>query len=549
MSAMVGRTPAALFALALCASVAGCVDVRESGQTSAAQWRDAQRAWTERRDPLAYRAWREIDAASPEGREARRLLSEADDLYRDGIARVEADDDGVRDAFGRALLLAPMDPRLYLPLARAFRARADEQPDNPHYFIRAAQYYRNFLVLEPLDPACAAARAELEELDPGSELPAPMLDPAPQPSAQQEPASPVAAWLASVAVLLALTALLLIALRSRRARRSLEDLAAERPELHPAIAYLVASLRHELLKHRIGAVGSAVEALASGRASLPEREFVSGRLFGGEPIDVAWDGHLAAFERALGSDLDLRRGDRAFRRADRAIRTLATLAPRISRGEPRAMVRLQAAHAELRALDTRLAALASRLVRSRVDAALVDEVFAELRGEYAAGRVELAAFERSVPDPAPEVEVFRVDLVLVLKNVLRNALLAVGRSSEGRPRVRVDVDTELQPTGEEQVVVRVHDTATETLSTEAIYERRVDRGLGLVTAALRRYDGVITVEPGAAGYEKALALRFFRVFGDADGAPSDTPDADARHRGSPTLESGEHERPRRVAGE
>ena len=75
---------------------------------------------------------------------------------------------------------------------------------------------------------------------------------------------------------------------------------------------------------------------------------------------------------------------------------------------------------------------------------------------------------------------------------------------------------------EENVVLRVLDTSPETLTTEAIYERRVDRGLGLVTAALTRYDGAIVVEPADAPWAKAVALRFFRAFGDE---AMDVPDA------------------------
>ena len=71
--------------------------------------------------------------------------------------------------------------------------------------------------------------------------------------------------------------------------------------------------------------------------------------------------------------------------------------------------------------------------------------------------------------------------------------------------------TELEPTGEEIVFLTVRDTSTEELSRESIYDRRVDRGLGLVTAALTRYDGAIEVERAGQGYEKAVSIRFFRA--------------------------------------
>jgi hypothetical protein len=480
------------------------------------QWHAALTDWEQTRNPAAYGAWLAIDARFPEGQEAHRRIREADRLYRDGIARVAAGDPSARQPFEEAVRTAPMDPRLYLPLARAFRSQAELAPDNPHLFIRAAEYYRKFLTLTPEDADHDVARRELEELDPESAVVAPLDVPAATttlPSDAGFSSSPlaIATILSAIAVLLALAALVVIV--ARPSGRSLAELAAARPELHPAIAYLVSSLRHELLKHRIGAVSSGIDALAEGRASSPQREFVSARLFGGEPLALAWEGHVRAFERALGPELDLQRRDRGFRRAARAIAEIGRLEAPLSRGDPRASKRLRDAHADLGQLDRELAELVSKMVRTRVDDALLRQILDDVRTEYAASRVSLGAIAIETPHPAPEIEVFRVDLVLVLKNVLRNAILAVGRM-DPPGRVKIEVVVELEATGEENVVLRVLDTSPETLTTEAIYERRVDRGLGLVTAALTRYDGAIVVEPAEAPWAKAVALRFFRAFGD-----------------------------------
>lgn len=505
---------AALLVLASCTSDAAAA-------TQA--WHAALRDWEETRNPAAYGAWLAIDERFPEGQEAHRRIREADRLYRDGIARVAAGDPSAREPFEEAVRTAPMDPRLYLPLARAFRAQAELAPDNPHLFIRAAEYYRKFLTLVPGDPDHDVAQRELEELDPESAQLAPLDVPAASPTLPADGgllSSPlaIATVLSVAALLLALAALVVIL--ARPSGRSLAELAAKRPELHPAIAYLVSSLRHELLKHRIGAVSSGIDALAEGRASSPQREFVTTRLFGGEPLAEAWEGHLRSFERALGPELDLRRRDRAFRKAARAIADIGRLEGPLGRGDARASKRLRDAHSELGRLDAELAALVSRMVRTRVDDTLVREVLDEVRAEYAASRISLGAVAIETPHPAPEIEVFRVDLVLVLKNVLRNAILAVGRM-EPPGRVKVEVVIELEATGEENVVLRVLDTSPETLTTEAIYERRVDRGLGLVTAALTRYDGAIVVEPAEAPWAKAVALRFFRAFGDEPTASVD----------------------------
>ena len=475
--------------------------------TSRQAWEQAR----DRRDPAAYGAWIALDPESDEGREARRRLEEAAPIYRAGVEEVRRGDPDARDTLARAVALAPIDPALYLPLARAFRAQAEAHPDNPHLFIRAAEYYRKYLTLAVDQPEREAARRELEELDPEGPWSLGALD-EPAPSSMVEPAPvgpPLAVLLAALAIVLALAAIVAVLARSRG--RTLEELADARPELHPAIAYLVSSLRHELLKHRIGAVASAVSALADGSASAPQREFLATRLYGGEPLLEAWEGHLLAFERGLGPELDVRVRDRVMRKSARAIRRIAALRPALSRGDARAGAELARAHADLSALDRRLAELVARLVRTRVDDELLRKVVAEVRGEHAAGSIALDGVAIEAPDPAPAVEVFRVDLVLVLKNVARNAVLAAGEGAPPR-RVRIEVRTELEPTGEENVVVRVLDTGPGTLTTEAIYERRVDRGLGLVTAALRRYDGAIAVEPAEAPFTKAVAVRFFRAF-------------------------------------
>jgi hypothetical protein len=505
-------------AVALAVSLSAC---GESDDARRARWEAALSRWQDSHDPAAYLEWRALDVRTPEGGEAHRRLREAERHYRAGIARVESGDGGARAEFEEAVATAPMDPRLYLPLARAFRGQAELQPSNPHLFIRAAEYYRKFLVLAPDDPRVPAARRELEELDPSATQ---FLEPsgaAPAPAPATSPSGSraqlgFAAALTVASLALAVTALVTV-LRRRGAAKSLAELARARPELHPAIAYLAATIRHELLKHRIGTVSSGVRSLATARPGPADRldaqrAFVAGRLFGGEPLLVAWESHLGAFERALGPELDLRRRDAVFRAAGSAVRAIVRLEPRIKRGEPRALAALAEHESALRALDAHLGRLVGGLARTRLDAALLREVLESVRSEIAAGEVKLDGVALDAPDPGPFVEVFRVDLVLVLKNVLRNAVLAVGRAEAPR-RVAIEVRVELLPTGEENVALRVLDSSPEVLTTEAIAERRVDRGLGLVTAALTRYDGAILVEDASPPYRKAVCVRFFRAFG------------------------------------
>ncbi len=150
------------------------------------------------------------------------------------------------------------------------------------------------------------------------------------------------------------------------------------------------------------------------------------------------------------------------------------------------------------------------LARTSVDEGLLREVADDVRSEHTAGHVELDELEVVGPDEPVLVEVFRIDLVLILKNIVRNAILAVAKDEAPR-RVRLDVALEVEATGEETVRVRVHDTSSARLDPEILFDRRVDRGLGLVAAAVHRYGGTIDVEPGDEGYDKRVVVAFFRA--------------------------------------
>jgi hypothetical protein len=306
-----------------------------------------------------------------------------------------------------------------------------------------------------------------------------------------------------------------IGLRLRR-RGSLAELAVKSPELQPAISYLIGRLRHELLKHRIGAVGDAIKALSAGEASAAQRLFLRERVFGGEPLLKAWEGHLQALQRTLGPHAAVLRRDRGFHGADRTIRALVAQEQAFTLGEPAAIRRMQAASARLRRFDEQLLALLMRLSRTVIDRALLDEALSTVEKEYAVSQVELGSVEIEPPGELVAVEVYRTDLLLVLRNLVRNAILAVGRSAPPR-RIAVDVELALLPTGEEIVRLRVHDTSPEPLTTEQIYQNldphdpRIQHGLGLVTAALSLYNGAITVEPGRPGFHKAVVVQLFRA--------------------------------------
>ena len=488
-------------ALALLVSIA-CSSAAEREAQAVEAWEVAKDAW-ERGQLDAYSLWTQLDPRSEQGQRAAARLAAADTHYREGVRLLRAGRPA-RDELAAATALAPMDPALYLALARACREQG--------ITLRAAEYYSKFLAVFPEGPRSDVARRELRELDPelvGVLGPAGVAVPQPPPPA----ASP---WLPAaggvvVGVVLAVTTFLLVQFFRGRGI-ALDRLVAQSPEFHPAVAYLVGSLRHELLKHRIGA---ARDALAKEEVDDEELSFLRGRLYGGTPLVDAWEGHLVAFRRAIGPRVDLSR-DRAFRGAGRAVREIAKLEDGLREdadagARKKALQRLASAHAELVRFDERLADLVHGLVRTDVDEGLLREVVAEVREEYTAGQVELDRVEVFGPEDEVVLEVFRADLVLVLKNVVRNAIIAVGRADAPRA-LRVDVRVELEPTGDETVRLRVLDSNPEALDTSVLFDRRVDRGLGLVAAAVHRYGGTIDVEPAdEEGYEKAVVVSFFRT--------------------------------------
>lgn len=487
---------------ALLVVVLGCSTAAEREAEAAEEWEAARVAW-ERGELDAYALWTQLDARTEQGQQAAARLAAADAHYRQGVRLLRAGRPA-RDELAAATALAPMDPALYLSLARACREQG--------ITLRAAEYYSKFLAVFPEGARSDTAREELGELDPdlaGVLGPAGVVVPQPPPPA----ASP---WIPAVGgvvvgVVLAVTAFLIVQFVRGRGI-ALDRLVAHSPEFHPAVAYLVGSLRHELLKHRIGA---ARDALAKDSIDDEELSFLRGRLYGGTPLVDAWEGHLVAFRRAIGPRVDLSR-DQAFRTAGQAVREIAKLEDGLkpdadASSRKRALQRLAAAHQRLVHFDERLADLVHGLVRTEIDEALLREAVAEVREEYSAGQVTLDRVEVFGPDEDVVLEVFRADLVLVLKNVVRNAILAVGRADPPR-LLRVDVRVELEPTGDETVRLRVLDSNPEALDTSVLFDRRVDRGLGLVAAAVHRYGGTIDVEPAEEdGFEKAVVVSFFRT--------------------------------------
>lgn len=505
--------------------------------SSRTRWQWAQEQWRQGDLAAGFGAWRSLDPRTADGQVASRRLSAAAEHYRRAIVLLESGEPGARQELQRGKALAPMDPALYLPLARACRGQEN--------LFLAVQYYRGYLGQLPGAPDAGVASQELALLERELGSVAGVSSDAEGDGdgvrdglrAGGQQSRPARLLVPSVVGLLVGTALGLVLatvmsslMQRRRRGRSLAELAVSYPELQPALAYLIGRLRHELLKHRIGAATEVTRALARGDSDAAQREFLRHRLYGGERLDEAWSGYVQSFHRALGPEFDLVRSDRDFADAQRAIHELQALEQPLLRGEPAAVRKLVSAHERLQRFDRGLAALLWRLQRTPVDLELLTAAVESVRSEHLAGQVVLDVVEIEGPAEPVTVAVYRTDLLLILKNLIRNAILAVGRAPAPR-QIAIDTALEILPTGEEIVRVRVHDTNPEPLSPEQIYGSHgsdaeavnVQHGLGLVTAALSLYSGSIAVLPGRSGYRKCVAVQLFRALDDSEAASgSDT---------------------------
>jgi signal transduction histidine kinase len=456
-------------------------------------WRLAEKAYRENGDGSAYRLWAVLDATWPKGREAHRRLAVADQHYRHAIDLFRANQPGVREAMQEGLALGPIDPAHYLTLARLCAERG--------ITFRAVDFYRKYLSQEPALANASAARLELASLAAGKDPFPPLFV---EGNHRAESARPAFAPIWSLGLLAPLLAFLLYR-RLRNRRRRLSRLLADRPEWHQTVAYHLGCLRHEFLKHRVGPLGEPLRAITRAKASADEKQFLHDRLVPGAPLRLAWRAQLHALERSMAIAWKLDSVDPLFRLALVAVEHLGRQRWPI---RPADAKRLLAAHAALMAFDRQLSDLVAGLVRCSVDEAFLREVVESTRSEWATGKVPLDEI-RIGPVPAGvEVDVFRTDLRIVLKNVVRNAIQAVAAAPAPR-RLALDVQVELELTGEEFVVFRVRDSSPSGLHTGEGKSNDVEHGLGIVNTALRRYDGSLQVMPGSDGYAKAVLVRFF----------------------------------------
>ncbi|MEL6178641.1 MAG: ATP-binding protein, partial [Myxococcota bacterium] len=295
----------------------------------------------------------------------------------------------------------------------------------------------------------------------------------------------------------------------------------------PQFVTILGYLHHELIKHRLPLVRMVAEReldeVQPGDVDLL-KQVLTGRAE--RPSVVAeLDGYLSGLRRAAGSiHLNFWR-DPLVRRTRHACQMIQQVAD----GLGTRVTLTRSEHAQLRKADRlldgwfrpRLQALRNSVLILEVTQELLEEPISRVQRELGLDQVE-AQFPEL--EQGLKVRMLHHDFDLVLRNLTRNALKA--SAQHGTPKIAIEITTRLELTGEESVLVRIHDTDPTILSRDMLYGGSIGRGLNLVTTTLRRYNASLRcVKSRREGFAKYLEVRLFREFAnEAEGALLDERD-------------------------
>ena len=305
------------------------------------------------------------------------------------------------------------------------------------------------------------------------------------------------AELAALALALSAVALLV---RRRWGGQTVEAALRKRPVLFPEVAGAVAELRHDVLKHRAGVIGAALDP------QVPSEE-IARALTEPRPTSVVVAGiydRLVRAARGAGAPLRPLAREPVFGALTRELaraELLVTRSPGDGRDELGAIDRrLRGQHAD--ALD----ALLKMSPRTRLDAGALSRWIAAVEAErrqtghgWAAPGLSLADLDLDFP-----VEVDA--LSAVFSNLLRNAQAAVDGTPEARVVIRADRERDV--TGRQWVTLLVGDSAPAALTLESIEARESGRGLAIVRDLVRAWRGHLVVRPEPAPLCKLVGASF-----------------------------------------
>jgi tetratricopeptide (TPR) repeat protein len=299
----------------------------------------------------------------------------------------------------------------------------------------------------------------------------------------------------------ALGALVVTLLARRRwGGRTVASALRRRPALFPEVARAVAELRHDVLKHRAGIIGAALDP------QVPPAE-IARALTEPRPTSVVVTGLYVRMEQAArgaGTPLRSLAREPVFGALVRDLARAELLAGRLpaeGRDELGAIDRrLRGAHAD--ALD----ALLRLGPRTRLDPAALSGWIAALEVESRRGGTGWTPPGLSLADLDLDFPVELDALGAIFTNLLRNAQAAVAGSSDARVIVRADRERDV--TGRQWVTLLVGDSAEAPLTLEGIEARESGRGLAIVRDLVRAWRGRLLVRAETAPLTKLVGASF-----------------------------------------
>jgi tetratricopeptide (TPR) repeat protein len=291
------------------------------------------------------------------------------------------------------------------------------------------------------------------------------------------------------------------ALLARRRWGGLTVAAAlrRRPGLFPEVARAVAELRHDVLKHRAGVIGAALDP------HVPPGEILRA-LTEPRPTSAVVAGLYNRLEQAArGAGAPLRSLPRepVFGALVRDLSRAELLAAQLPRGGDELAAidrRLRGAHAD--ALD----ALLRLGPRTRLDAAELSRWIEAVEAESRRDGFAWTAPGLSLADLDLDFPVELDALAVIFTNLLRNAVTAVAGNADARVVIRADRERDV--TGRQWVTLLIGDSAPAPLTLESIEARESGRGLAIVRDLVRAWRGHLLVRAEVAPLSKLVGASF-----------------------------------------
>lgn len=275
----------------------------------------------------------------------------------------------------------------------------------------------------------------------------------------------------------------------RRGAVDLRTFLDRAPGARHEAARLLASLRHEVLKHNTTVLPEVADALERGDTG-PWEEWRA-RAPGIRERFRSTRARLEELAARCGVRVDLGR-DPVLGPMEAALRTLDRPDPARVRAASEALNRVGYA---------RIGALVQELGLLVITPKMIEAVMERLGGEPGIAGAPLPELEVRVGERVPAVRLYRDDLDDILANLLRNAVAAGARRIVVRLGEAVD-PVSLQGWAE----IRVYDDAPGMVTNAMIRSRAISRGLGLAMDLVARHQGTLRVEAAEGGKELVVEL-------------------------------------------